>query len=110
MELLDFVTEQGVVLWAEGSRLRFRASKGVITDSLRSQLAANKDSLLAAWRQRAAQSIVSHSATYGQGALWFLHQANPWSAAYHIIFSARVRSPINLPALRHSFQALVDRH
>lgn len=110
MKLLDSVTEQGVVLWAEGSRLRFRASKGILTESVRSQLVARKDSLLAAWRERAAQSVVSHAASHGQRALWFLHQSNPESAAYNLVLSASVRSPIDLPALRRSFQALVDRH
>jgi amino acid adenylation domain-containing protein len=109
-ELLDHVTEQGVVLWAEGSRLRFRASKGIITESMRSQLVARKHSLLAAWRERAAHSAVSHSATHGQQALWFLHRSNPESSAYNVVFSARVRSRIDLPALRLSFQTLLDRH
>jgi amino acid adenylation domain-containing protein len=110
VKLLDFVTEQGVVLWAEGSRLRFRASKGIITESMRSQLLARKDSVLAAWRERAAQSVISHSATHGQRALWFLDQSNPGSAAYNVVFSARVRSEVDISALRRSFQALLDRH
>jgi amino acid adenylation domain-containing protein len=110
LELLDHLAEQGVVLWAEGSRLRFRASKGIITESMRSQLVSRKHSLLAAWRERAAHSVVSHSATHGQQALWFLHRSNPESSAYNVVFSARVRSRIDLSALRLSFQTLLDRH
>ncbi len=109
-ELLDSLAKQGVVLWGEGSRLRFRASKGTLTEAMRSQLTSHKDSVLAAWRERAGQSVVSHPAAHGQRALWFLHQSNPGSAAYNVVFSARVRSAIDLPALRRSFQALVDRH
>ena len=57
MELLESLrTEQGVVLWGEGSRLRFRASNGSLTEAIRSQLASQKDSVLAAWRERAAQN------------------------------------------------------
>ncbi len=66
--------------------------------------------MLAAWRERAAQNVISHPAAHGQRALWFLHQSHPKSAAYNVVFSARVRSAIDLPALRRSFQALVDRH
>jgi Condensation domain/TubC N-terminal docking domain len=110
MELLDRFTKQGVVLWAEGSRLRFRAPKGTMNDSMRAEVAAAKDSLLDAWRERAAQAVVSYPATHGQQALWFLSQSNPGSAAYNVVFSARVRSEIDLRALHHSFQALVDRH
>jgi amino acid adenylation domain-containing protein len=110
MELLESFADQGVVLWGEGSRLRFRASNGSLTTAMRSQLALQKDSLLSAWRERAAQNIISHPAGHGQRALWFLHQSHPKSAAYNVVFSARVRSGIELPALRRSFQALVDRH
>jgi Condensation domain/TubC N-terminal docking domain len=109
-ELLDALTKQGVVCWGEGSRLRFRASNGTLTEGMRSQLASHKDSVLAAWRERATQSVVSHQAAHWQRALWFLHQSNPESAAYNVLFSARVRSAVDLPALRRSFQALVDRH
>jgi amino acid adenylation domain-containing protein len=109
-ELLDRFTRQGVALWAEGSRLRFRAPKGTMSDSMRAEVAEAKDLLLNAWRERAAQSVISLPATHGQQALWFLNQSNPGSAAYNVVFSARIRSEIDLPALHHSFQALVDRH
>jgi amino acid adenylation domain-containing protein len=109
-ELLDSLAHQGVVCWGEGSRLRFRASNGSLTEGMRSQLTSHKDSVLAAWRERAARNIVSHPAAHGQRALWFLHQSHPKSAAYNVVFSARVRSAIDLPAFRRSFQALVDRH
>ena len=108
--MLDSLAKQGVVLWGEGSRLRFRASKGALTEAIRSQLTSQKEPLLAAWRERAVQSVVSHPAAHGQRALWFLHQSHPGSAAYNVVFTARVRSTIDLPALRRSFQALVDRH
>ena len=39
----------------------------------------SKDSVLAAWRERAAQNVVSHPAAHGQRALWFLHQSHPES-------------------------------
>ena len=109
-ELLDSLAKQGVVFWGEGSRLRFRASKGTLTEALRSQLASQKDSVLGAWRERAAQNVVSHPAAHGQRASWFLHQSHPGSGAYNMVFSVRVRSAIDLAALRRSFQALVDRH
>ncbi len=110
VELLDSLAHDGVLLWGEGSRLRFRASNGSLTQTMRSQLTSQKDSVLAAWRERATHNVVSHPASHGQRALWFLHQSDPKSAAYNVVFSARIRSVIDLPALRRSFQALVDRH
>src|SRR5260370_36019074 len=110
MELLVSLAKQGVVCWGEGSRLRFRAPNGALTDVMRSQLRSQKDSVLAAWREQATQSVVSHPAAHGQRALWFLDQSHPGSAAYNVVVSVRVRSAIDLPALRRSFQSLVDRH
>jgi amino acid adenylation domain-containing protein len=109
-DLLASLAKQGVVVWGEGNRLRFRASKGALTDAMRAQLAANRDLVLDTWRQRAANEIVSHPASHGQRGLWFLYRLNPESAAYNVVFSTRIRSEIDPPALQRAFQALVDRH
>ncbi len=109
-DLLDSLTKQGVVFWGEGSRLRFRASRGTLTEAMRTQLASQKDSVLDAWRALASRNVVRRPAAHGQQALWFLHQSYPESAAYNVVFSARIRSKVDLAALRRSFQALLDRH
>jgi amino acid adenylation domain-containing protein len=46
----------------------------------------------------------------GQKALWFLHQSAPDSSAYHVALSIRIRSPLQIEALRQACQDLVDRH
>src|SRR5436309_9690054 len=48
--------------------------------------------------------------SYGQRALWLLHQLDPASAAYNVPWTWRVRSEVDVEALRHAFQSLVDRH
>jgi hypothetical protein len=48
--------------------------------------------------------------TYGQRALWFLHQLAPESAAYNIVFAARLQGELDVPILYRAFQALADRH
>jgi amino acid adenylation domain-containing protein len=110
VELLDSLAKQGVVFWGEGSRLRYRASSGTLTQAIRSQLASRKDAVLDAWCERAAQTVVSHPATHLQQAFWFLHQSKAESGTYNIVFSARIRSAIDVAALRRSSQALLDRH
>jgi amino acid adenylation domain-containing protein len=104
------LAEQGVTIWGEGSRLRYRAAKGALTQPLRDELIRDKDRLLAAWRTHAAQVVEQHPASYGQRALWFIHQSLPESASYNVVFSARLRSKVDLGALRGACQALVDRH
>jgi hypothetical protein len=48
--LLDELKRQGVSLWADGERIRFRAPRGVVTPELREQLAQHRDQLLARLR------------------------------------------------------------
>ncbi len=48
--------------------------------------------------------------SFGQKALWFIHQSDPGSAAYNVGIALRVRSPLDVNSLRGAFQKLVDRH
>ncbi|MDQ1388676.1 MAG: hypothetical protein QOF56_2130, partial [Acidobacteriaceae bacterium] len=52
----------------------------------------------------------AHPLSYGQQSLWFLHQMSPESSAYNIAGALRVRSHLDVQALRRAFQMLVDRH
>jgi len=46
----------------------------------------------------------------GQKAIWFIQALAPESTAYNIASAVRIRSELNVEALRHSFQAVLDRH
>ena len=59
-------------------------------------------------RARSAQIIAPLS--YGQKALWFIYRSAPESAAYHVGSAMRIRSPINVRALRRALQRLTNRH
>ena len=59
---------------------------------------------------RSKEPCAEHPLSRGQQALWFLHRMEPESAAYNIASAVRIRSDLSVPALRHAFQALVDRH
>jgi len=72
--------------------------------------AAKRELLAEALRRRARAQTTSTALSHGQKALWFLHLSEPTSAAYHVSFSARICSAVDVEALRRSFQALVDRH
>ncbi|HEU4509394.1 MAG TPA: condensation domain-containing protein, partial [Pyrinomonadaceae bacterium] len=48
--------------------------------------------------------------SYGQRALWFLHELAPESAAYHVAAAARIYSPVNTAALQRALDTLVQRH
>ncbi|HLF24977.1 MAG TPA: amino acid adenylation domain-containing protein [Anaerolineae bacterium] len=57
-----------------------------------------------------ATTTAEHPLSYGQRALWFLHQLAPESAAYNIAGAVRIAAALDVPALQRAFQQLVDRH
>ncbi len=48
--------------------------------------------------------------SHNQKALWFLYRLAPQSAAYNLLYAARVRSPLDHGALERAAQALVRRY
>jgi amino acid adenylation domain-containing protein len=48
--------------------------------------------------------------SYGQRALWFLHQSVPESTAYNVIPALRIRARVDVAGLRGAFQQLLLRH
>ncbi len=60
--------------------------------------------------QQARTPVEEWPVSHGQRALWFLQEFAPHSAAYNVNLAARIRSPIDVDAVRRAFQDLVDRH
>ncbi len=56
------------------------------------------------------QAVKEYRLSHGQQALWFLQQIEPDSSAYNTASAVRVRSSLDVSALRRAFQILVDRH
>jgi amino acid adenylation domain-containing protein len=57
-----------------------------------------------------AASVVTMPLSYGQQALWFIHQSHPASAAYNVGVALHVSGEIDVDAMRRAFQGVVDRH
>ncbi|MCA2211554.1 non-ribosomal peptide synthetase [Jidongwangia harbinensis] len=57
--------------------------------------------------QRAAGAL---PLSYGQNRLWFLHQTEPDSAAYHLVSPLRLRGPLDVAALERAVAVVVERH
>ena len=60
--------------------------------------------------KRETEQPARYPLSYGQRALWFVHQTAPESAAYNIARVIRIATRLDVDALRLAFQALVDRH
>src|SRR5271156_7092602 len=61
-------------------------------------------------RKEACETQSFQPLSYNQQGIWFLYQLAPESMVYNVNFAARIRSEVDIPALRRAFQALVDRH
>jgi amino acid adenylation domain-containing protein len=72
--------------------------------------AAEKRALLAQLLSKKVSEAETYPLSHGQQALWFLYNLDPQSWAYNILFSARIRSAVDVSALERSFQRLLDRH
>lgn len=51
-----------------------------------------------------------HPLSYGQRALWFMHNLDPDSPSYNVMYAARIQPGIDIQSLERAWQALVDRH
>src|SRR5579862_1170440 len=66
-------------------------------------------------REKAAASEAKEPAktealSYGQRALWFLYRLAPDSAAYNLLYAARINSALDIPTLQYALQTLVRRY
>jgi hypothetical protein len=61
-------------------------------------------------RKEAGQDQSFQPLSYNQQGIWFLYQLAPESMVYNVNFAARIRSEVDIPALKRAFQTLVDRH
>ncbi|MGH3201150.1 MAG: non-ribosomal peptide synthetase [Streptosporangiaceae bacterium] len=59
---------------------------------------------------RAGKAPAEHPLSYGQERLWFLNRLDPADASYNIATIARLRGPLNVPALSAAFREIIGRH
>lgn len=120
--LLDDLRRRGIEVWAGGDRLRYRGPKGVVTPTLRAELAAQKADILEFLFKNNATAVaipppllpVSRDGelplSFAQQRLWFLDQLVPDSFFYNIPVAVRLTGPLDLSALSLSLNEVVRRH
>ena len=109
-DLVRGLEAAGIQLWVEGDKLRYRAHAGSLGPEQRATLTEHRTEVLEFLRARSEAAITHAPLSWNQRALWFVHQDAPGSAAYNVAFVARVRSTVNVEALRRALQAALDRH
>ncbi len=104
-ELLNQLTQQGVQLWAEGDKLKFRAPQGALTTEQQILLKKHKADLL-----RVLGNPDTCPVSFSQQRLWFLHQMEPDSAFYNTPLLFELTGHLDLVALGKTLNEIVRRH
>lgn len=103
-------TKLGVVLpmanILEGSSIAELAMSATVNNALLTQLTEPLHSP----KITLAPESTEYPLSYGQQALWFLHQLSPESHAYNIVNAVRLHGELDIAALQCAFQVLVERH
>jgi amino acid adenylation domain-containing protein len=120
--LLAELRQQGISLWVEGDRLRYRAAKDSLTPELLAEIKSRKveiiDFLNQATERTSAQlppiEPINRDGhlplSFAQQRLWFLHQLEPDSSSNNMPVVVRFTGSLNVSVLEQSLQALVHRH
>lgn len=104
---------RGVKLSIQGELLTFSAPKGTLNAELLGLLKKHKPALIEivkTYQSAATSQTKSYLASYGQEALWLVHQTQPKSASYHTAAALRITSPIDVDAMQRALNKLVGRH
>ncbi|HEY6802289.1 MAG TPA: amino acid adenylation domain-containing protein [Pyrinomonadaceae bacterium] len=75
---------------------------------LLAQLEAQRDDMCVV--NRPANPDDEHPLSYGQQALWFVHDLDPESPAYNVMYAARIPSGVDAGIMGLAWHALIDRH
>ncbi|MEH2268244.1 MAG: amino acid adenylation domain-containing protein [Nostoc sp.] len=121
-EFVRHLTNLSIELEADGDRLRCHAPEGVLTPSLRQEIAGRKTEIML-FLQQAKQVKTSHQLpiqrvprdgelplSFAQQRLWFLHHLSPDSRSYNLLDAQRLHGLLNIVALEQSLSELIRRH
>ncbi len=122
LEVISRLRELGVKISVDADELVVDAPQGAITAELAAQIRERKVQLIAMlkWSARsqrfsdlplvAAGREQELPLSYAQQRLWFLDQLEPGSSAYNISWTVRLKGELDVPALQHALNAVVQRH
>lgn len=121
-ELVSSLSALGVRLWGEDGRLRFSAPQGVLTPTLRAEMAERKVEILSLLEEaaEAAEATIAPiplvpraddlPLSFAEQRLWYLHQLDPASSAYNAPVAVRLIGRLDRDALQKAIDLIVERH
>jgi amino acid adenylation domain-containing protein len=115
-ELLGRLRQEGIRIWLDGGRLRYRALRGAMTAD-RLAVLREREADIRRWLERRTVEPIaripdqaSYETSAAQRRLWLLHQLHPDSAAYHVPLHQVLEGPLDRASLARALEGLVRRH
>ncbi len=112
-QLLADAKTNGIDLWLDGERLRFRAPKGALSADFRQKLRTHKAAIieyLRMWTLRPIPTQPDYPLSPAQWRLWVLLQMENSTAAYNVPLHQMIKGELDRGALIAGLQTLVQRH
>ena len=112
-ELVIQLKKQGVELWVDGNKLRYRAPVGIINPAMRELLENRKADIIDQLNHAAltAQTNAGHKPlSFAQRRIWFFEQLLPGSPAYNAHCVFRITGRLSIAALQDGLNEIVQRH
>lgn len=114
-KFLQRLTARQIELSVDGDRLRYHGPREALDEATLAELRARKPDLVKYLRRTAgAKKEVTppgaHALSFGQEALWFVHQLDRDSLAYNTMVAARLDRSTDLVLLQDALHRLHDRH
>ena len=109
VQLLARLRAMGVLLSAEGERLRVSAPHGKLDDELKSQIAQHKGPLLKLLAEAAVAPEGRYPVSFAQRRLWFLSQLEPDNAAYHLAAWRFIAGPVDALCMEAAVNDVLQR-
>jgi non-ribosomal peptide synthase protein (TIGR01720 family) len=106
---INALSAKGLRLWVADGKLKYEGPKEVVTPELLATLKQHKAGVIELLSQFAA-TVGSYPLSYSQKSLWSLHQLNPESPAYNVLYACRLADDLSVDLLRRCLDYLVARH
>ncbi|NEO23679.1 condensation domain-containing protein, partial [Moorena sp. SIO4A5] len=122
VEFLSYLRSIGVKFSAEGTQLRCNAYPGILTLTLRQEIAERKTEILdflyqASQVNDSNQSLIQPISrsedlllSYSQQMMWFWHQLLPDYPLYNMLLSLQLEGQLNVTVLEKSLNEIIRRH
>ncbi|MBL8149199.1 MAG: amino acid adenylation domain-containing protein, partial [Blastocatellia bacterium] len=110
MSLIDFLEDlvlENWKFWLEDGRLKYRAPKHAVNNSVLEQLKQYKTEIIKILED---DGLDIFPLSYGQQALWFLWKMSPESSAYNLSLPILFTSPVETNTLLKACKLLTEEH